>query len=62
MLMRLPEKEQQSFWYSMDRFRRMWRLIQLKLYLVIFSTVKDFVSTVYSSNYWISFCEDMYVK
>ena len=36
--------------------------IQLKLYLVIFFTVKDFVSTVYSSNYWILFCEDIYFK
>ena len=39
--------------------------LKIFIQLVIFcnfTTVKDFVSTVYSSNYWISFCEDIYVK
>ena len=35
--------------------------IQLKLNLVILPQWKT-VSTVYSSNYWVSFCEDIYVK
>ena len=35
--------------------------IQLKLYLVILPQSKTLFS-VYSSSYWISFCEDVYVK
>ena len=35
----------------------------LKIFIQLkFTTVNDFISTVYSSNYWISFGEDIYFQ
>ena len=35
----------------------------LKIFIQLkFTTVNDFISTVYSSKYWISFCEDIYFQ
>ena len=35
----------------------------LKIFIQLkFTTVNDFISTVYASNYWISFCEDIYFQ
>ena len=35
----------------------------LKIFIQLkFTTVNDFISTVYSSNHWISFCEDIYFQ
>ena len=35
----------------------------LKIFIQLkFTTVNDFISTVYFSNYWISFCEDIYFQ
>ena len=33
----------------------------LKIFIQLKFT-NDFISTVYSSNYWISFCEDIYFQ
>ena len=35
----------------------------LKIFIQLkFTTVNDFIYTVYSSKYWISFCEDIYFQ
>ena len=43
--------------------RRLMLVGSLKIFIQLkFTTVNDFISTVYSSNYWISFCEDIYFQ